>query len=340
MFANDRLISAPEGSYLFLREKTSDYDRAVRIHPRGDDTMDFSASLNGEPAAFDDRARAWMSTFLPVVLAEGSIDVPQRVARDLAAGGVSRVLRRIATIRSTSARRAHYEALLDGRPLSSRDYENIAEHAAAYLSGSGSDLAAVLKRIAAGPARGTKSVEEATTYIGKAQEAGKAGLDRALDTSKSKSDSVAALTQYAVTDDPDMMLFALQGAKGIDSDTDKRHLLETVAPMALRRKSSALRTAYFDVVTTIESDTDMRAVLIAALPYAHIDEGIAFATFREVQTHLESDTDKRAVLTIAIQQHLLGTAQLRQAFMAAVKTIESSTDYTAVMQAAFRNEPR
>jgi beta-lactamase regulating signal transducer with metallopeptidase domain len=339
-FANDRLIALPTGAYAVLREKTTSDDITVRVIPRGDGTMEFAATLNGRRVEYDDGMRAWFGRLLPKVLAEGAVDAPQRVARDYAAGGVKAVLDRIANIQSTASRRAHYDALLDGHPLTAAEYESIADHAAKDLAGSGSDLAAVLTRIAAGPARGTKSIEEAASYIGKAQEAARAGFDRALDTSKSKSDSVATLTQYAVTDDPEMMLFALKGAKDIDSDTDKRTLLETVAAGALRRKSEALRTAYFDVVKTMQSDTDIRAVTIAALPYAHIDAQIALEVYRQVQTHMESDTDKRAVLTTAIEQHLLATSGLRTAFMAAAKTITSSTDYTAVMKAAFDSKPR
>jgi beta-lactamase regulating signal transducer with metallopeptidase domain len=339
VFSNDRLIVLNDGAYVMLREKKPGDDRLVRA-TRGDDgAIAYAARYNGSPVPYDDTMRAWFAKFLPAALTETGVRVPERVARDYAAGGVNQVLSRIASISSTASRRAHYDALLDGRPLSPREYEQIANHASTYLAGSASDLTEVLNRVAAGPAKGTKGLKNALGYIFKAQESGKTGLTQALSTSKSKSDSVAAITQYAMTDDPDMMLFALQGAKGIDSDTDKRTLLETVAAGALRRKSEALRKAYFDVVYTMTSDTDLRAVSIAALPYAHIDEQISFAVFKVVETKIESDTDKRAVLTTAIEQHLLNTAQLRSAFMAAVKTIESSTDYTAVMQAAFKNSP-
>lgn len=339
VFSNDRLIVLNDGAYIMLREKKPGNDRMVRATRSDEGAIAYAARYNGSPVPYDDDMRAWFTKFLPTALTETGVSVPQRVARDYAAGGVNQVLSRIASISSNASRRAHYDALLDGRPLSPSEYEQVSNHASTYLAGSASDLTEVLNRVAAGPAKGTKGLKNALPYIFKAQESGEAGLKHALGESRSKSDSVATITQYAMTDDPDMMLFALQGAKGIDSDTDKRTLLETVAAGALRRKSESLRKAYFDVVYTITSDTDLRAVTIAALPYAHIDPQISFDVFKIVETKIESDTDKRAVLTTAIQQHLLNTTQLRAAFMAAVKTIESSTDYTAVMSAAFKNSP-
>jgi beta-lactamase regulating signal transducer with metallopeptidase domain len=336
---NDRLLGLTNGAYVQVREKKDEVDHFVRATENADGSIAFAARLNGSMVPYNDSMREWFTGFLPHVLMEGGVGVPERVARDYASGGVNRVLDRIASIKSASSQRMHYEALLDSRPLSKSEYEKIASHASRDLSGSPTDLNAVLARVAAGPAAGTASVEEATSYIARAQEAGEAALDHALDRSKSKTDSVATLTQYATTDDPDMMLFALKGAKDIDSDTDKRTLLETVASGALRRKSDALRTAYFDVVSTMQSDTDIRAVCIAALPWAHNDIMIAFAVYHVVETQMTDDTDQRAVLITAIEQHLLGSKSLRASFMSAAKKIESSTDYTAVMTAAFKSNP-
>jgi len=337
-FADDRFLSLDRTAYATFIEVKPGAVRSVRVTPRDDGTIEFSARRNGNQVAYDDAMRQWIGRFLPQVLRESSIDVPQRIARDMARGGTALVLARIADISSTSARRAHYEALLDGKPLSESEYEAIAEHVTRTLKDSPSDLAAVLTRIASSPPKKPKTLAAAISGIGRAQNALSNALGAALSESTSSGDSVQTLTKYAVTDDPDMMLMALQGAKDISSSTDKRTLLETIAAGAFRRKSAALRGAYFDVVETIDSDTDRRAVLIAALRYGHADPAITVAVLAAVKAQMETDTDKRAVLVTAATQQLLTTAALRNAFMVAAKSIESSTDYTAVMKAAFKQQ--
>jgi hypothetical protein len=144
------------------------------------------------------------------------------------------------------------------------------------------------------------------------------------------------LTQYAVTDDPQMTLMALKGAKDISSDTDKRVFLQTIAANALRRKDAALRGAFFDVVSTMTSDTDARIVLTDALPYGHADPDVTLAVLKAVQKQMTSDGDRRIVLTTAIEQHLLTTPEVRAAFMNAARAMTSDTEYSLVMRAMFK----
>jgi beta-lactamase regulating signal transducer with metallopeptidase domain len=334
-FAADRLISLSDDAYIKLREMTPNIDRSITITRRPTGTMEFASKRNGAAVPFDDSMRAWLSRFIPEVLTEAAIAVPERVARDLARGGVPAVLARIDRISSTSSRRAHYEALLDERPLSEMEYALISRHVTRTLASSPTDLGAVLARIAAGPAAGTKGLGKAVARLGQAQETLSKALDHALDASRTSSDSASMLTQYGVSDDPDMMLLALQGAKDISDDTDKRTLLQTLAAGSLRRGNAQLRTAFFDVCDTFSSDTDLRVVLQAALPYGHSDPLVTSNVFRLVENRMSSDSDRRVVLVTAAQQKLIKTPKLRQEFMAAAKSMSSSSDYRVVMQAAF-----
>jgi beta-lactamase regulating signal transducer with metallopeptidase domain len=336
MFQNDRLIGLGNGSFASLREVTPGLIRSVRVTPRGNGTMEFAAKVNDLAVPYDDDMRAWFATLLPKVLVETGIDVPQRVARDMAKGGVEEVLKRIANITSTASRRLHYDALLDGRPLTQSEYDRVSRHVSTYLAGSPSDLSGVLERLSAGPAAGTKSLHAAVNQLGRAQESLGRALRTALDASKSSNDSAHMLTQYAVTDDPEMTLMALKGAKDISSDTDKRVFLQTIAANALRRKDAALRAAFFDVVASMSSDTDVRIVLTDALPYGHADSDVTLAVLKVVQKQMTSDGDRRVVLTTAIEQHLLRTPEVRAAFMNAARAMTSDTEYSLVMRAMFK----
>jgi len=333
-FAADRLISLGDDAYVKLREITLNLDRSVTITRRANGTMEFASRRNGVSVPFDDSMRAWLSRFMPEVLTEAGIGASERVARDLARGGVPAVLARIDRITSWASRRIHYEALLDERPLSDSEYALISRHVTRTLASSPTDLAAVLERIAAGPAAGTKGLGKAVARLGQAQETLSRALGTALDASRSSRDSAQMLTQYGVSDDPEMMLLALQGAKKISSDTDKRVLLQTLAAGALRRKAATLRTAFFDVAETMTSDGDLRVVLQTAMPYGHADQQVTSSVLRLVKDRMSSDGERRVVLVTAVEQKLISTPRLREEFMAAAKSMSSDDDYRVVLQAA------
>jgi beta-lactamase regulating signal transducer with metallopeptidase domain len=334
VFANDRLISLGDGSYVTIKEVTPAMSRAVRITPRSNGTMEFASWLNGTAVKFDDSMRGWLSRLLPELLIESGVDVPQRVARDLARGGVPAVLRRIEGIKSSASKVAHYEALLDERPLTSAEYDQITRSAARNLNSSPTDLSAVLTRIAAGPAKGTKSLEAAVGVLGRAQGALGNALDAALGKDRSSSDSAHTLTLYGVSDDPDMLLLALKSAIDVTSDGSKRVLLQTLAAGALRRGESRFRSAWFDAAATIKSDGDLRVALQDALPYGHHDPLVTTNVLKLVAENMTSDGDKRVVLVTALEQRLIKTSRQRAEFMSAVETMTSDTDKTVVMTAA------
>lgn len=335
-FANDRLISMSPESFASFREMGPDGDRLVRVLPRNGGVLEYIPSFNGKRVTYDDEMRSWMGRFVPEVLRESGVNAAQRVARDLARGGLTLVLANIGQTKSSASKRLHYEALLDGKPLTEAEYSQITRHASRNLNGSSVDLSEVLTRLAAGPAKGTKGLGAAVARLSQAQQALGDALDTALDKNRSSSESASTMKQYAATEDPEMLLLALRGAKEISSDTDRRTLLQTLAPRALRRKSPVLRTAYFDAASAMTSDTDLRIVLTSALPYGHADPAVTFAVFNAVAKTMTSDSDKRVVLTVAAEQRLLTTSALRTAFMAAAKSIDNSTDYTVVLQAALK----
>jgi hypothetical protein len=333
-FANDRLISLGDDSYVTLREISKTGDRSVKITRRDNGTMEFASMLNGKPVAFDDEMRAWLARFIPMVLTEASIGVPERVARDLARGGVDAVLDRISRITSSLSKRKHYEALLDGRPLTDAEYQKISRHASLTLSSSPSDLDAVLTRVAAGPAAGTKGLGKAVARLADAQASMEKALGAQLKASESSRDSARTLTNYAVSDDPEMILMSLKGAEDLSSDSDKRVLLQTVAAGALRRKDPTLRSAFFKAAESMSSDTDLRVVLVAALPYGHADPVVTENVLRLAADQLSSDSEKRLTLVTALEQRLITTAAIRDKFMKAAKSISSGDDLRIVMQAA------
>ena len=155
----------------------------------------------------------------------------------------------------------------------------------------------------------------------------------AMRKAKSSGDKASILTQYAAGGDPDAVLMALRGAKGLTSDGDKANLLKTLAPTALSSQNAALRRAFFDAYETLSSDGESRGVLTAALPFGHANPAVTRDVI-EATRHISSDSDKAEVLIALAKQRLLTSSAIRDAFLDAAKRISSSSDYRRVLQAA------
>ena len=236
-------------------------------------------------------------------------------------GGVDRALLQIGRINSVSARRTHYEALIatsPGRPA----LQAVRAHALRWLSESESDRRQVMRALDA---------------LGiPAPKADRSELNRVLGESETGGDSASALRQYGSSDDPAMILMALQGAAELSSDEDRRVLLTTIAPKALGKKDATLRKAFFDASAQFTSDGDLRVLYTSILTYAQADPEITLAILTGVQKQMTSDEDKRVTLTGVISQKLLKTDGIRRAFMNAARSIDSDSDFAALMQAALR----
>jgi hypothetical protein len=226
----------------------------------------------------------------------------------------------------------HYEALLRGPALTNAEYDRVARQAGRELASQPTDLDAVLTLMSATPTSGVRALERAVGKLAAAQQTMQDALGTALSLNKSSSDSATTFRQYAGTDDPNMIEMALQGARELSSDEDRRLLLQTIAPKALGTGSERLRTAFFRAAESFESDTDLRLTLQDALGYAPRDAAITISVLKLTEK-MTSDTDRRLVLTTAAERHLINSQPTRNAYMAAAKKITSSDDYRIVMQA-------
>jgi beta-lactamase regulating signal transducer with metallopeptidase domain len=332
-FLDDHLTSLVGKSYAAFRQVDANGEKSVRITSDPGGALRYTATRDDRPAVFDDSLRTWLDKVTPEVLREASIDVPQRVARYMKHGGVDAVLAEIDSVSGMAGKRAEYEALLRTPSLTSAQYDKIARHAGRDLASSPTDLSAVLTLLSGGLVSTSKSISAAAGNLVAAQTTMTNALGTALRKSTSSSDSASTLTQYAQTDDPEMILMAIHGARDISSDTDKRLLLESIAPKALVTKNARLRTAFFDASATFHSDDDLRLVLQTALDYAAADPAITLAAFSLVADKMTSDTNRRLVLMTAAEKHLLTTSAIRNAYTAAAKKMTSSTDYVITMQA-------
>jgi beta-lactamase regulating signal transducer with metallopeptidase domain len=312
-----RITQLSPGSFARFREQTTTADRAVSVVPLGDGSLSYIATLNGRPVGFDQNMAQWLSGVIPRVLRELGINVPERVARLRAQGGVPAVLQEISEINSGWAKRVHYEELIKRGPkLSEADAERVAEQVGRDLTSSG-DLSAVMKML---PRSAVQSPRVRGAVAG------------ALNKIQSSGDKVSALEFLAPNADPDMLLVLARAAEGLPSSGDKANFLLTTEAEYLTPRNSELRTAFFRTAATLQSSGDMANVLMASIPYAHADPNIVYDIV-DGAARLRSSGDAANVLLSLVSQRAL-TPELPRATMAAIErtmTMQSSGDRANVL---------
>jgi beta-lactamase regulating signal transducer with metallopeptidase domain len=311
------IVSLAPGGFARFRERTREADRGVSVIPVGDGSLSYTATLNGHPVAFDDTMSGWLAGLMPRVLREVGVNVPERVARFLARGGVPAVLQEIAQINSGSSKRMHYEELIKHGPsLSSSDAEKIAAQVGRDLTSSG-DLSAVLQML-------PKSAVQSP--------GARAAMADALAKISSSGDKASTLEFLAPNADPQMLLLLAKAAESLASSGDKANFLLATASEYLTPRDAALRTAYFRAASTLQSSGDMANVLLGAIPYAHANADVV-SDVVDISAGLASSGDAANVLLALVSQRAL-QPQMKNATMAVIQrtlTMASSGDRANVL---------
>ena len=312
-----RIAQLSPGGFARFRERTTAFDRAVTVLPVGDGSLSYSAMADGRTVPFDAPMVAWLGQLLPQVLREAGVNVPERVARYRAQGGVPAVLQMISQIQSSSAKRAHYEELITKGPmLSEADAERIAQQVGRDLTSSG-DLSSVLKMLP------IKAVQNPRT---------RSAISEALSHIASSGDKSSTLQVMAPNADPEMLLMLAKAAESLPSSGDKANFLLTTAAEYLNSSNESVRTAYFRTTSTLQSSGDMANVLISAIPYGHANGGIAMQVI-ETSKGLASSGDAANVLIELASERVLAPNTSR-AILAAIQrtlTMASSGDRANVL---------
>ena len=354
-----RIAQLAPGGFARFRERTSTFDRAVSVTPVGDGSLSYAAMTDGRSVPFDAAMQSWLSQLLPEVLREAAINVPERVARLRAQGGVPAVLQEIGRMHSSSAKRAHYEELIKHGPtLSAGDAERIAQQVATDLTSSG-DLSSVLQML---PRSAVQS------------HGARRAIADALSKISSSGDRANTLQVLAPNADPELLILLANAAADLPSSGDKANFLIATAAEYLTPSNEPLRDAYFRAVKTVQSSGDMANVLISAIPYGHANSDVAFhvidaskgivssgdaanvlislssqrvlqsgtprATLAAIQRTLTmaSSGDRAIVLMSFASNNLLSTPEVRDAFTKAALALPSEGDRANVLASAARRQ--
>jgi beta-lactamase regulating signal transducer with metallopeptidase domain len=305
------------GGFARFRERTASFDRAVSVTPVGDGSLSYAALIDGKRVPFDEPMQSWLSHLLPEVLREAAINVPARVARLRAQGGVPAVLQAISKTYSPWAKRMHYEELIqNGPPLSAADADRVVDQVGRDLTSSG-DLSAVLQLL---PRSAIQSP------------AARQSIADALSQIKSSGDKANTLEILAPNADPEMLLLLAKAAEDVQSSGDKANFLTATASEYLSPASEPLRNAYFRAVSTLRSSGDMANVLTSALPYGHGNPPVTLQVI-ETSKGLASSGDAANVLISLVSQRLLqsGAPRATLALIERTLTMASSSDRADVL---------
>ena len=318
-----RIAQLAPGGFARFRERTSTFDRAVSVTPVGDGSLSYAAMTDGRSVPFDAAMQSWLSQLLPEVLREAAINVPERVARLRAQGGVPAVLQEIGKMHSSSAKRAHYEELIKHGPtLSAGDAERIAQQVGTDLTSSG-DLSSVLQML---PRSAVQSP------------GARRAIADALSKISSSGDKANTLQVLAPNADPDLLILLANAAADLPSSGDKANFLIATAAEYLTPSNEPLRDAYFRTVKTVQSSGDMANVLISAIPYGHANSDVAFHVI-DASKGIVSSGDAANVLISLSSQRVLqsGTPRATLAAIERTLTMASSGDRANVLMSFASN---
>jgi beta-lactamase regulating signal transducer with metallopeptidase domain len=312
----DHIVSVlPEGSgRAYFRERTGRSDRELTF-ANGRITY----RVDGVERPYDDEGRRWFAELLPRVLAEASINVEQRVKYWRSQGGTDVALRHIADLRSSGAKRAHYDAVLDTQ-LSATELERLVKQAGADIPSSG-DLRAVLSKAAQQSNRGKVSPST---------------LEAAIGAVPSSGDLTAVLLAYAQADDKEQLLAVARTALKVPSSGDLSRFLIEVAPRYLGRDDAALHAAYLKAARSVPSSGDLSRVLVNAVPYATKSSELTLSIMTTAGA-IASSGDRANVFVALAGAGAVRSQLLRDEYLTLVKELPASGDMRRALEALTRN---
>ena len=344
--------SMSDGGILTLRDWTTLVPHTVEI-TSSNGVLTHSYFVAGLKRPWDDEAKRFLATQLPVMVRRSGIGAESRVKSIFQRRGVNGVFEEIDLLGGDYARRLYLVALVDIASFNAASIQPVLQRTGELMK-SDYDRRLVLEHVAA---RVPLDRAAAASYVG------------AMSSMRSDYDqrqALSALTEHhRDVADGDVLLSALAHMK---SSYDKRMVLEQA--MKPGQLSAASRRAVLDAVPGMQSDYDRRQVLTMFVDRFGIEPAEREPFFVAVRA-IKSNYDRREVLTSVAKKGAAGhefqdavygavaemtsdydraevllafapgvDAGTRQAFVSAAERIKSSHDQNRVLAALVRAERR
>lgn len=281
-----------------------------------------SFRLNGADAPYDNRAREWLATVIPVVLRNTALDAERRVKRMLDDGGVEPVIKEIATIDSSFAKARYVSILLDNAGLTNEQARSLLD-ALKNLT-TDFEMRNAFAKIATIP-----QLDAPTQAL---------LLRRAMGI-RSDFETAELLRQITpgLANDEAVLSAWRERVERIGSDFEMRRVLSDVFQgerMSPGWQSAALKIA----AEHIGSDFELRSLLEKAAPAVgrHAD---LFPAYVAALKTIGSDFEAREALRAVVRAARLDTENY-SALLDAVRSIGSDFERSQALQAIARDMPR
>jgi hypothetical protein len=298
---------SPGGSVM-VEERSRGTTRRVDFTPGQGGRVDVRYQVDGRPRQMDARGREWASAAILQAVRGSGLGARERVAHLRQRGGVPAVLNEVGHMRGDAARRAYYQALFAGPPLSPADMSRVMTdvdrrmdsdvdrrmvlvNAMEHARGEGA-MQAILE--AAG---GMDSDVETRFVLHRALDRGRlAGgaqqaFFRAVDGMDSDVERRMVLTRWLERGGTADAAF-FRALDGVDSDVERRIVLTQVLRGA---PAEASTVAALHSAGRMDSDMEKRIVL-AQVPAAQLRNGRVTAAYRAVVDRMGSDHERAIAL--------------------------------------------
>ena len=321
-----KILAVRAGGFVRLREMTPRRDLQLVIEHNSNGGLKRSFTINGRVPDDDGRTeREWVARVLPELLAEGAIEPQERVRRMLQSNGLNATLEQIAAFSSSSARYAHFEALVKLGGWSQPELARIRARAVASLQKSPSYLAEFDKVL---PQKASIQPQAGAGKVKRDVEL----MDALLTGITSGYDLHMAMQSQLDDADRDVLLLFARHALKINSSYELAGFLTAAKSYYLGRNDVALEDAWFTAAVRITSAYDRATLLTNALSVAEGSERLTYK-FINAADGMASTSDKASFLTAIAKKKLITTPALRTAFLVQVNTIKTGVDRRYILEA-------
>ncbi len=301
------------GSKIKISNRSGVGRRNLILRGLSDGEVGTEYEVDGKRADFDDEAKAWLASVVPILYGQSSVNVPERIEKLYRAGGEELVLERIEPINSDYNQGRYLSYLFETKSLSAEAIDRSIR----LLSSIQSDfeLSKVLRTLAT-----SQSMSEDQWMQ----------LLEQSKTIESDFEMARLFTSLKKIDLPANVLSEISyvSAGYIQSDFEQAKVLKNLSKNKQHNEQQWL--ALLDSSKAIQSDYELSKVLEQVLNN-DINEVVLLAIVDLTSSHISSSSNQADVLTKLIRRNEV-TPSLKRALTSAIDDISSTFEQNKLLK--------
>ena len=274
--------------------------------------------INGQSAAFDQDARAWLAKVLNEAVRQGGYDAPRRVQRLLRQGGPAAVLQEIPSLMGDYAKRIYFDELIKSGELDNQTVQEVLRQAGAEIH-SDYEKAQLLLRVSENYLHDDR---QRSIYL---------GAVNTIHSDYEKGRALSAILKQGNLSAENGLL-VLRAVGAISSDYEKAQLLIRAADRVALDGST--QAEYLHAVTSMRSDYEKGRTVSAFLAKTGPRRETLLLALKAASS-ISSDYEKAQLLMKVVaagsQDETVRTALINEA-----RSIHSEYERGRVLSAVFK----